>query len=120
MVLARSGLDHEAMPSYTVTLRLNTLPGLASPQGQVMIIMMMVMMIVMMMMMMMMMTQEAVVRVEVLDRNDNPPVWQQEQGDRGGLVPPSVQLVSVSPGWRLAPAWQSCWPRTGTAGSWAG
>ena len=60
LVLARSGLDPETMPSYTVTLHLATLPGLVSPQGQ-----------------------EAVVRVEVLDRNDNPPVWQQEQGDRG-------------------------------------
>ena len=97
LVLARSGLDPETMPSYTVTLHSAILPGLVSPQGQ-----------------------EAVVRVEVPDRNDNPPVWQQEQGDRGGLVPPSVQLVSVSPGWRLAPAWQSGWPRTGTAGSWAG
>ena len=67
LVLARSGLDPETMPSYTVTLHLATLPGLVSPQGQ-----------------------EAVVRVEVLGRNDNPPVWQQEQGDRGGLVPPSV------------------------------
>ena len=67
LVLARSGLDPETMPSYTVTLHLATLPGLVSPQGQ-----------------------EAVVRVEVLGRNDNPPVWQQEQGDRGGLIPPSV------------------------------
>ena len=75
LVLARSGLDPETMPSYTVTLHLATLPGLVSPQGQ-----------------------EAVVRVEVLGRNDNPPVWQQEQGDRGGLIPPSVQLVSVEPG----------------------
>ena len=75
LVLARSGLDPETMPSYTVTLHLATLPGLVSPQGQ-----------------------EAVARVEVLDRNDNPPVWQQEQGDRGGLIPPSVQLVSVEPG----------------------